>query len=542
MRKIDLFSVETLEQFEGFGLSKEEVWRLPKEELEALMNGRLTGLMELRIPISQTRPPLAPPTQEGSPQEGNAPQEIVIKGRLGFEREVDGKIILKAYPQSETIVTDGLKLKKEELKRVKKQGIIVTEVNVDGNKVRYIVQLDRQTNNLMYAKVDDIRLCQPTDILGVKLTQEQTERLWEGKPVEVNAVDQRWIIGIDLQQPSGFKVVCGSMDLWHMNVETMRQTTIDGAVLVDTPEHLEGHECINTICKREELATAIRDNQEVCYSADGRRLLKAFYPMTRYVMREGTEVICSGALNYTCAEEIVLPESLKAIGYNAFGGTKLTEIRIPKNVCHIELVNPFASCMTLQKITMESPFFVVEDGILYSADKRICYGAATQDYARTLVIPEGCVAIANGAFIDRELERVKIPDSVKQIGAGAFCRTGLKRVRLPHSIKRIAIECFEGCQLEEVVVPEGVERIGDGAFSQNPCLKELVLPRTLTSLGWDVLSGCAKLTKVTGPANLKLLSIKALKDAGLEDRDGRLHSKREKQIIDGKEYITMILS
>ena len=538
MNKRDLFSVETLKQFEGFGLSKEEVWRLPKEELEALMNGRLTGLMELRIPISQTRPPLAPPTQEG-----NTPNEIVIKGRLGFEREADGRIVLKGYPQSDTIVTDGLKLKKEELKRVKKQGIIVTEVNVDGNKVRYIVQLDRQTNNLMYAKVDDIRQCQPTDILGVKLTQEQTARLWEGKPVEVRAVNQRWIIGIDLQQPSGFKVVCGGMDLWHMNVETTRQTTVDATVLADTPKHLEGHVCINTICQREELATAIRDEQEVCYSANGRRLLMAFYPMLRYVVREGTEVICSGAFNFTCAEEIVLPESLKAIGYNAFGGTKLTEIRIPKNVCHIELVNPFASCTTMQKITMESPFFVVEEGILYSADKRICYGAVTQDYARTLVIPEGCVAIANGAFIDRELERVEIPDSVKQIGAGAFCRTGLKRVRLPHSIKRIAIECFEGCQLEEVVVPESVERIGDGAFSQNPCLKELVLPGTLTSLGWDVLSGCDKLTKVTGPASLKLLSIKVLKDAGLEDRDGqRLHSERTKTTIDGKEYVTMVLS
>ncbi len=538
MNKRDLFSVETLKQFEGFGLSKEEVWRLPKEELEALMNGRLTGLMELRIPISQTRPPLAPPTQEG-----NTPNEIVIKGRLGFEREADGRIVLKGYPQSDTIVTDGLKLKKEELKRVKKQGIIVTEVNVDGNKVRYIVQLDRQTNNLRYAKVDDIRQCQPTEIMGVKLTQEQTARLWEGKPVEVKAVDQRWIIGIDLQQPSGFKVVCGGMDLWHINVETTRQTTVDATVLADTPKHLEGHKCIDTLCQREELATAIRDEQEVCYSADGRRLLKAFNPMLQYVVHEGTEVICSGAFNYTCAEEIVLPESLKAIGYNAFGGTKLTDIRIPKNVCHIELVNPFATCTTIQKIAMESPFFVVEDGILYSADKRICYGAVTHDYAKTLVIPEGCVVIANGAFIDREVELVEIPDSVNQIGAGAFCRTGLKRVRLPHSIKRIAIECFEGCQLEEVVVPEGVERIGDGAFSQNPCLRELVLPGTLTSFGWDVLSGCDKLTKVTGPANLKLLSIKALKDAGLEDRDGqRLHSERTKTTIDGKEYVTMVLS
>ena len=228
MNKRDLFSVETLKQFEGFGLSKEEVWRLPKEELEALMNGRLTGLMELRIS------PTPNPSPTGA---GNAPQEIVIKGRLGFEREADGRIVLKGYPQSDTIVTDGLKLKKEELKRVKKQGIIVTEVNVDGNKVRYIVQLDRQTNNLMYAKVDDIRQCQPTDILGVKLTQEQTARLWEGKPVEVNAVDQRWIIGIDLQQPSGFKVVCGGMDLWHMNVETTRQTTVDATVLADTPKH-----------------------------------------------------------------------------------------------------------------------------------------------------------------------------------------------------------------------------------------------------------------------------------------------------------------
>ena len=84
-----MFSVETLKQFEGFGLSKEDVWRLPKEELEALMNGRWTGLMKLRVG-----------------------ENITIMGRLGFEREADGRIVLKGYPQSDTIVTDGLKLKK----------------------------------------------------------------------------------------------------------------------------------------------------------------------------------------------------------------------------------------------------------------------------------------------------------------------------------------------------------------------------------------------------------------------------------------------
>jgi hypothetical protein len=37
--------------------------------------------------------------------------------------------------------------------------------------------------------------------------------------------------------------------------------------------------------------------------------------------------------------------------------------------------------------------------------------------------------------------------------------------------------------------------------------------------------------------------IKALKEAGLEDRNGqRLHSERTKTTIDGKEFVTMVLS
>ena len=71
----------------------------------------------------------------------------------------------------------------------------------------------------------------------MKLTKEQMARLCEGKPVEVRKGEERWNIGIDLQQRSGVMVVWGGKHQWHMNVETMRQTTIDAAVMADTPEH-----------------------------------------------------------------------------------------------------------------------------------------------------------------------------------------------------------------------------------------------------------------------------------------------------------------
>lgn len=316
---------------------------------------------------------------------------------------------------------------------------------------------------------------------------------------------------------------------------------ISRTVLQETPHHIAGHKCINTFAG-EFLEDAVEMGFGVYYSRDGKQLLEATTHLTSYQVEKGTEVICDGAFCETLATEILLPDTIQAIGFNAFGRTRLTSMVFPKNVCHIATVNPFASNYTLERLTIHSPHFIVEDGILYSSDHKVMYGAVTKDYPRELIIPDGVEVIANGAFIKRKLTSVYMPDSVRQIGVGAFCHTQVKEVRLSHSIRLIPTECFEDCQIETMDIPEGVETISDGALDSNTQLTTLILPSTLYTLGVGVLNNCPKLERITAPTSQRMLTLKTMKLAGLDDR-GRLRSRRERCLIHGgTPAVTMVLT
>jgi hypothetical protein len=43
---------------------------------------------------------------------------------------------------------------------------------------------------------------------------------------------------------------------------------------------------------------------------------------------------------------------------------------LPKNVCHIETVNPFASCFTLEELIVLSPYFVPTSGLRHPKNLR----------------------------------------------------------------------------------------------------------------------------------------------------------------------------
>lgn len=315
---------------------------------------------------------------------------------------------------------------------------------------------------------------------------------------------------------------------------------VSRTVLLETPHHMPGHRCINTFAG-EDLEDAVNLGFGVYYSRNGKRLLEATTQLETYQVEDGTEVICDGAFCDTLATEILLPNTVKAIGFNAFGGTRLTSMVIPENVSHIATVNPFASNYTLEELTVRSPHFVVENGILYSSDHKVMYGAVTKDYPKELVIPDGVEIIANGAFIKRELTSVYMPDTVRQIGVGAFCHTQVREVHLSHSIHLIPTECFEDCQIENLEIPEGVETISDGALDSNTKLKTLVLPSTLCTMGFGVLNNCPKLERITAPTSQRILTLKAMRQAGLDDR-GKLRSRRERCVIDGTPAITMVLT
>ena len=227
------------------------------------------------------------------------------------------------------------------------------------------------------------------------------------------------------------------------------------------------------------------------------------------------------------AEEIVLPQTLKTIGNNAFSACiNLKKIHIPDSVWYIEDF-AFADCRSLTEI----------------------------------VLPASLQRITFDCFLDCEkLEKVSIPDSLTEIANGAFGRcTSLREVKLPSGLVEIGFGAYGGCcnlerltiseesqqfmtedgilftkgkkeqviyplgkkdkeytvpdtvtgrvsfggnsNLEKVVFPEVMDLslIGFGGCEN---LKEVTLPREVMSLERIDFEGCVKLKEVILPRNV----------------------------------------
>ena len=142
-----------------------------------------------------------------------------------------------------------------------------------------------------------------------------------------------------------------------------------------------------------------------------------------------TEIGASAFFSDACMEltEIILPDSLKRIGGNAFSG-----------------------CWSLKSITL----------------------------------PDGLEIIGSSAFQRCLCESITIPDSVKEIGLSAFsqCRN-LKEIKLPEQVTVIPWNAFLNCEaLETVQLSPKTEQIGRNAFGSCKALKTINMPDTLISV------------------------------------------------------------
>ena len=127
-------------------------------------------------------------------------------GRLRMQKNPDGSVEMKVYYRNDEVKSDELKLSKNDLEKIQEQGVIYTELNIGGSRNRYFVQLDRETNCLLYEKADRIGQNIPEDIFGVKIDRELRDQIREGKQVTVKSGNKEYTIGIDLLSEGGFSV------------------------------------------------------------------------------------------------------------------------------------------------------------------------------------------------------------------------------------------------------------------------------------------------------------------------------------------------
>ena len=238
---------------------------------------------------------------------------------------------------------------------------------------------------------------------------------------------------------------------------------------------------------------------------------------------------------YNCSSltSVTIPNTVTSIGDQVFSQcSSLTSVTIPKTVTSIGIA-AFSGCSSLTSVTIPESVTSIEMHAFNG-----CIGLTS------VTIPESVTSIGNYAFSNCSgLTSMTIPESVTSIGDGAFssCR-GLTSVTIPNSVTSIGYGAFSSCiGLTSVTIPESVTSIGYGAFSScrgltsfygkyasedNRCLikdKALIafapsgltsyaIPESVTTIGYEVFSGCRDLTYVAIPESVTSIEGRAFSD------------------------------
>jgi hypothetical protein len=167
-------------EFEKLGFSKQDIAeKLNRDDLERLLGGKRTSLHEIRGIDSKE-------------------QNFSIKTKFSLLRREDGSTTLNIHPVRPVIKND-IGLSNREIKKLHEEQLIATSIQGE----RYLVQLDKETNELLKVKTKNINV--PARIKDVELSNVQREQLRKGKPISIEIGGEKIQVEIDLDTQKGLR-------------------------------------------------------------------------------------------------------------------------------------------------------------------------------------------------------------------------------------------------------------------------------------------------------------------------------------------------
>lgn len=199
-------------KFAKIGITQRDLEQMPEHLRDTILTGHLSPLMRLNVPLGD-----------------NSKVSIPMKIQLVYDKA--GKLQLLTY-QIQNDIQTRLQLNAAELERVGKGEVIQKEFRNDKDRKLRYVQLDKETNSLMYRDVATVKiqkkLAEMEKVKDIGLGINQKEAAANGKPVELNVGDEKVTVGVDLREPQGYKVVKGDMEEWKRQQAIRYDDTHEG--------------------------------------------------------------------------------------------------------------------------------------------------------------------------------------------------------------------------------------------------------------------------------------------------------------------------
>ncbi len=110
--------------------------------------------------------------------------------------------------------------------------------------------------------------------------------------------------------------------------------------------------------------------------------------------------------------------------------------------------------------------FVMEDGIIYNADKTVIIACSTEKTG-SYTMPDSVTQINPHAFMDSQLSHITMSSGITQLVYAEFAGCiGLESIDLPENLQTIGSNTFDNCRnLMKIEIPVSVETMGMGAFA-----------------------------------------------------------------------------
>ena len=234
-----------------------------------------------------------------------------------------------------------------------------------------------------------------------------------------------------------------------------------------------------------------------------------------YIPDDGSVTVIGANAFQNCGEitDLVIPNTIIRIDEYAFESCRnLTTVSIPASVREIQ-PSAFTGCNNIKSLIIDkdNPIFYAGTGCIINREtKTLVLG-----FANCVIPSDGSVtAIGDYAFQDcYQLTAIEIPDTVTSIGEYAFSWSGLKTIVIPKSVTYLGWGAFNGCQsLVEVDLQASITYIEGWIFANCRNLTSIIIPEGVTEIAYSAFSGCRSLTTVTLPASLTVLDANVFRN------------------------------